>query len=222
MHRGSPPTTAGTPRKGGTPRNGHGGNRRTSSRRRSSETVSSLPCRSDAMISTWPPGTRREQPGQTPVKLGKPRKGSSPARKRHQFLDGEESASLDTEAAPGFGGKKSVSTPSWIREICCAICCGYCFLPARGRDHQIAFRKGIELAEVTDAALGKLHGGPGRLLREGVIGPFCIIPFRIHGMERLRKISCAKNCIPIGDGRRRYPVQSRPVAASTAHWQSVV
>lgn len=169
-------------------------------------------------------GTRREQPGQAPVKLGETTKRfQPPARKRHQFLDGGKITSLNTEAL-GLRGKE-IRVHAFVDhvDILCNLLRVLLFLPARGRDRQIAFRKGIELAEVTDAALGKLHGGPGRPLRKkGVIGPLCIIPFRIHGMERLREnILREKTGIPIGDGRRRYPVQSRSVAASTAHWQNV-
>ena len=148
-------------------------------------------------------GTRREQPGQTPVKLGETTKRLQPsARKRHQFLDGGKITSLNTEAL-GLRGKE-IRVHAFVDHVnmFCNLLRVLLFLPARGRDHQIAFRKGIELAEVTDAALGKLHGGPGRPLREkGVIGSFCVIPFRIHGMERLREnILREKTASPSGMG----------------------
>ena len=100
-------------------------------------------------------------------------------------------------------------------DILCNLLRVLLFLPARGRDHQIAFRKGIELAEVTDAALGKLHGGAGRPLRKkGVIGPFCIIPFRIHGMERLREnILREKTASPSGRRSIVEAVEANPAKA---------
>ena len=115
-------------------------------------------------------GTRREQPGQAPVKLGETTKRlQPPARKRHQFLDGGKITSLNTEAL-GLRGKE-IRVHAFVDHVnmLCNLLRVLLFLPARGRDHQIAFRKGIELAEVTDAALGKLHGGPGRPLRENIL-----------------------------------------------------
>ena len=131
----------------------------------------------------------RQQSGQAPIKLGETAKRlQTPARKRHQLLDSGKITTFDAETLRFRGKEIRVHPLVDYVNMLCNLLRVLLFLPTCGRDCKITFRQRIELAKVTDAALGKLHGGSGCPLREkGIIGSFRVIPFRIHGMERLRE-----------------------------------